>query len=499
MEKSRIKRLEQNSNSQLGYTKDLLKKNMVSRIPILESNSSSTLPPTLNEMEAPTPFVFYDYFDIKDFVWLEEEKCIHISAYFSFLQEQEKIDLKGSLYDKQTGALIGEIDFPSQAKVTKAQINQYIELEDDLKPSQLSLVIETKICNSNGGITNIAASRVSCASCEDSIVTLDPKYQHIYPKKENSTVYFGSYADYDSRYYRNTNDPNNIVISLYRKPNLEGDCDYVCNYGHVGSTAKLGIPAKGVINMGSSVTIKNVANQKATIEKINGGGVAATSTSFITPIISGGNIQYEINTNWGSAAPQPGEMESFYYNFELSLTFDYSINASSADRTFQFRVTSKEPTEYGTNHITYRVLPLRIMWGCFSKDTLVLTPDGYKKIIDLKIGDYVVSNNKNVKIRNIWSGYENELFKISYNDKNIKLTYNHPILTNRGFIRASELELTDKLVGGNKELIGITSIEKVIYDSEVINLSLESDDHTLIAEDVVVGDMEMQNMEVNNE
>lgn len=101
---------------------------------------------------------------------------------------------------------------------------------------------------------------------------------------------------------------------------------------------------------------------------------------------------------------------------------------------------------------------------CFPKDTKISTLTGYKKIQDIEIGDFVYSfNHKTEKIElkqvdYLYKKEYNELIEITLSNKdNLTCTCNHPIYTQRGYIKAGDLKEGDILYEmcllqqGNKE------------------------------------------------
>ena len=94
---------------------------------------------------------------------------------------------------------------------------------------------------------------------------------------------------------------------------------------------------------------------------------------------------------------------------------------------------------------------------CVNENTMILTPDGEKKIKDLKAGDAVISYNEKTheyetdKILEVHKNHISSRFakmlKLELEDgKILEVTSNHPIYTtNRGWVRAGELTLDDDI------------------------------------------------------
>ena len=98
-----------------------------------------------------------------------------------------------------------------------------------------------------------------------------------------------------------------------------------------------------------------------------------------------------------------------------------------------------------------------ILDECFHGDSMVLTPDGYKKIRDMKVGDKVINYDEESKTfkedevvkvhRNLTSSESEKMYELFFdNDKSIKVTGNHKFLTQRGWVRADELTEEDEIV-----------------------------------------------------
>ncbi|GHU66979.1 hypothetical protein FACS189413_00920 [Bacteroidia bacterium] len=462
---------------------------------------SGEKPPTLREIENPVPFRFYDYYDIRDFV-LTEDGYLHLSVYVSFLEEQKRFTFKGHFFDRDTEQYIGDVDFPVIESIKTGDAHQYINADGfDLR--RVSVMVECIVEHSDDMQSRLFASRQSCAFAD---IQIDPQYDHIYPKKEKLTIAFGHYDDSDKNPAVYTHDPNHIVISLFRRPQDSGDSDYVCNYGKDASNQPyIAIPGKGVIRLGRSVIIEkpeDITDLYAYLESIDGGFASVTSTQISISgsggfPITDGDIQYELATNWGMAIKQTGDLKPYNYNFMLSFNINYHLK-SGGQQTLSFLVTSKSvPAQATATNLTYLILPLRIMWGCLAKGTLILTSRGEIPIEAIKIGDTLTGRESNrvVTVRNIWTGDEADMVKVSYQGGNILLTTHHPVYTiaggKRQIKRASALMMSDILAGRN-ENYGITDIETVPYNDTVYNLSLDGD-NGFFANGIFVGDMDTQN------
>ena len=102
---------------------------------------------------------------------------------------------------------------------------------------------------------------------------------------------------------------------------------------------------------------------------------------------------------------------------------------------------------------------------CFSCDTLISTIDGYKKIKDIDYGDMVLSYNHDTckaeykpVIYKFCKGAESVLTVTTEFGKMV-LTGNHPVYTQKGYIKAEELANGDYVLRDMSETCGFTEDE----------------------------------------
>ena len=130
--------------------------------------------------------------------------------------------------------------------------------------------------------------------------------------------------------------------------------------------------------------------------------------------------------------------------------------------------------------------------GCLNENTMVIMSDGTnRRIKDLRVGNG--TSGENVRIENIWRGYEEELIELKLeNEKQLSITKDHPIITNEGVVRAITIKAGDLLLTV-EGYVKVVSVENIKYESNVYNLSLSDRDNTFWGEGIAVGDIEIQN------
>lgn len=134
--------------------------------------------------------------------------------------------------------------------------------------------------------------------------------------------------------------------------------------------------------------------------------------------------------------------------------------------------------------------------GCLDQNSLISTPNGLLKIKDLKIGDSVLSYNKNTKkveqsvILNVWSTpiskVNNRYFYIYVNGKIVKATENHEFYANGSYIRADELKIGDILLDETGKECPIEKIEIVENTTDLVWDITVKDNYNFFANDILV-------------
>ncbi len=121
---------------------------------------------------------------------------------------------------------------------------------------------------------------------------------------------------------------------------------------------------------------------------------------------------------------------------------------------------------------------------CFAKDTLVYTPNGYKKIQDLKQGDKVYSyNEKEEKVEediilNTMIHTTNKVLEIEFdnNTEKMHITPNHPVYNpkTKTWMPIGEFEVGDILMDSEGNLLKISSIKENTNQTTVYNFEVKN-------------------------
>ena len=140
--------------------------------------------------------------------------------------------------------------------------------------------------------------------------------------------------------------------------------------------------------------------------------------------------------------------------------------------------------------------------GCFAEDTAITMADGtIKKIQDLKPGDLVwnpLVNGPSKIHKGVKGSEKHPIFTFKVGESTIKVTRTHPMLTQRGVLKAMEVSKDDLLMTSTGEFKKITLIDtyntdKDVYNLHLVSMSGEDVEGGIVAEGIITGDLDMQN------
>lgn len=91
---------------------------------------------------------------------------------------------------------------------------------------------------------------------------------------------------------------------------------------------------------------------------------------------------------------------------------------------------------------------------CVKPDTLIKTPNGFKEIRKIKVGDMVFTHKGNKKkVLNVFKSNRDDLLDITINNKKITITKNHPVFVKRNnkkqWVEAGMLKKSDLIIYEN--------------------------------------------------
>ena len=132
--------------------------------------------------------------------------------------------------------------------------------------------------------------------------------------------------------------------------------------------------------------------------------------------------------------------------------------------------------------------------ACFVAGTKVKTEDGFKNIEDIKIGDMVYSYNLNTnqlelnEVTDAIISQTIETYLVTIDKKTFEVTPRHELyIIDKGWVRAYDLNVNDKLLDVNGKQVSISKIEYKKYDKPIktYNLTIEGN-HNYFVTDIQV-------------
>ncbi len=128
---------------------------------------------------------------------------------------------------------------------------------------------------------------------------------------------------------------------------------------------------------------------------------------------------------------------------------------------------------------------------CFVAGTKVKTENGFKNIEDIKIGDKVYSynlNNNSLELKKVLNTIKSntiDTYKVTIDDKTVEMSPKHQLyIIDKGWTRAYDLKVNDKLLNVNGKQVSITKIEYKKYDSPIdtYNLTIEGNNNYFVTD-----------------
>ena len=119
---------------------------------------------------------------------------------------------------------------------------------------------------------------------------------------------------------------------------------------------------------------------------------------------------------------------------------------------------------------------------CFVVGTKVKTENGFKNIEDIKVGEIIYSynlDNNNLELKKVLDTIKSstiDTYKVTIGDKEVEMSPKHQIyIIDKGWVRAYNLKVGDKLLDINGKEVSITKIEYKKYDKPIdtYNLTVE--------------------------
>jgi preprotein translocase subunit YajC len=141
-----------------------------------------------------------------------------------------------------------------------------------------------------------------------------------------------------------------------------------------------------------------------------------------------------------------------YFNYELTLDLPYEIPNVKDPVVYKVIVTSMD-TEFPPALVDKTVQRIKVMYDCFAKGSLVLTPSGEVLVENLKQGDTVFVSGGTAVIHDVVKTLESPLVTIKTERHSITVTPEHMLLTVQGMKNADKIQTGDKLMTQGGEVV----------------------------------------------
>jgi len=143
----------------------------------------------------------------------------------------------------------------------------------------------------------------------------------------------------------------------------------------------------------------------------------------------------------------------------------------------------------------------RINLGCFAYHTKIRMADGSdREISQINRGDLVLNpmNKRAMKVKRTTSGPEKEaLVVLTAGSLQVKVTTKHPMITPHGVVTAISLHAGDEIMNQNGAWQRIDKVTREVATLSVMNIELDTastapEDHALLADGLITGDLYLQ-------
>ena len=167
----------------------------------------------------------------------------------------------------------------------------------------------------------------------------------------------------------------------------------------------------------------------------------------------------------------------------FNYTFLDETNPYSMDTTYQVVAYTDDNRKIDEILVSYVY--------CFVKGTKVKTENGFKNIEDIKIGDKVYSynlNNNSLELKKVLNTIKSntiDTYKVTIGGKTVEMSPKHQLyIIDKGWVRAYNLNVNDKLLDVNGKQITISKIEYKKYDSPIdtYNLTIEGNNNYFVTD-----------------
>ena len=143
-----------------------------------------------------------------------------------------------------------------------------------------------------------------------------------------------------------------------------------------------------------------------------------------------------------------------------------------------FKKLGKEMLENSLK-LQAKLCNLSRVFGCFTGETLINTPNGFTKIEDIQIGDEVYSFDEDLgkicirKVTHLFVEEVEEVLEIHTQNEIITTTRNHPFFVNGAFKDAEQIAIGEHLFTHQEKFVEVIALNYVPTTEKVYNFEVE--------------------------
>lgn len=210
-------------------------------------------------------------------------------------------------------------------------------------------------------------------------------------------------------------------------------------------------------------------------------------------------LTFHFNQDWCWTVPTWKLDKNDIVTFNLWITLLVYNSQKKQNEIFTLKMASDLESVWPEGPVVQksnmRVPYMLLLWGCLAAGSRILMADGrYKMIEEIRIGDQVqTGSGAATMVTNCFSGLEDgKIIEVVTLNDTLRLTKQHPVLTVSGWKEASAVTAADILNGKNGP-VKVEDVRRIPYQNMVYNLDLESAEHSMICNGIIVGDQIKQN------
>lgn len=289
-----------------------------------------------------------------------------------------------------------------------------------------------------------------------------------------------------------------LTIVLYDRDSQGEKPDYVyTNVKIDDSHVRVKMPFQGNVVVDSGWTLNRVCDAfpyppRLTLMLENGGVVDyANAQGFVPQFkVQGNTASWDFNDDWNKIL----DLSRFSVSTILDFHCSFALEVKKGSTLMYPIITVNSSNEAAANESSAIIEKISIRWGCVAEGTLISMADGStRKAEDVRVGDSLKSQDgESVAVTNVFMGTEAELVRLkTASGECLDMTYDHPVLAARGFVRADELTAGDRIVTESGES-AVSELYPIPYGGKVYSVET-SPPGAIVCNGIVTGDFVTQN------